>query len=78
MNEDRPEMPTPAQMQAAMRAAMAEDRRRRRAAAEERNRLRVKAARGWVKHPQGATKAGPRPDRRAKAKAGRKAARKNR
>lgn len=79
MNEDRPPMPSPGEMQAAMRAAIAEDRRQRRAAAQERVRLIAKVNRGGVKHPHGATKAVPdRGTRRAKAKAARKTARRTR
>lgn len=79
MNEDRPQMPGPGEMRAAMRAAMEEDRRQRRAAAQGRVRLIAKVNRGGVKHPHGATKAVPdRGARRAKAKAARKTARRTR
>ena len=77
--DERPVPPSPQAMMAATRAAMADEARRRRAAARERTRLIAKANRGGVKHPAGATKATPdRGARRAKAKAGRKAARRNR
>ncbi len=79
MNEDRPQMPGPGEMRAAMRAAMEEDRRQRRAAAEERVKRIAKMNRDMAKHPRGATKAVvSRSARRSKAKAARKTARRTR
>jgi len=78
MNE-RPTMPDASTMRAAMRAAIEQERKRRLADAKERVHLIAKINRGGVKHPHGATKATPpRATRRAKAKAGRKAARRTR
>ena len=78
MSEDPPQF-TRDDIARFTRDAIDRERKQRRANAIERARLIAKVNRGGVKHPAGATKSTPaRSARRAKAKAGRKTARRTR